>query len=63
MRAKRQVVEGVHTVKAVYELSESLNIHAPIRLAVYKIVVEGYPAGEVALEHLKRPHQTPFEIL
>ena len=35
MRAKRQVVEGVHTVKAVYELSESLNIHAPISLAVY----------------------------
>ena len=47
----------------VYELSESLNIHAPISLAVYKIVVEGFPAGEVALELLKRPPQTPFEIL
>ena len=27
------------------------------------IVVEGFPAGEVALELLKRPPQTPFEIL
>ena len=63
LKRLNQTVEGVHTVKAVYELSESLNIHAPISLAVYKIVVEGFPAGEVALELLKRPPQTPFEIL
>ena len=41
----------------------SLNIHAPISLVVYKIVVEGFPAGEVALELLKMPPQTPLEIL
>ena len=63
LKRLNQTVEGVHTVKAVYELSESLNIHAPISLAVYKFVVEGVPAGEVALELLKRPPQTPFEIL
>jgi len=63
LKRLNQTVEGVHTVKAVYELSESLNIHAPISLAVYKIVVEGFPACEVALELLKRPPQTPFEIL
>ena len=42
LKRLNQTVEGVHTVKAVYELSESLNIHAPISLAVYKIVVEGF---------------------
>ena len=45
LKRLNQTVEGVHTVKAEYELSESLNIHAPISLAVYKIVVEGFPAG------------------
>jgi glycerol-3-phosphate dehydrogenase (NAD(P)+) len=63
LKRLNQTVEGVHTVKAVYELSESLNIHAPISLAVYKIVVEGLPAGEVALELLRRPPQSPFETL
>ena len=63
LKRLNQTVEGVHTVKAVYELSESLNIHAPISHAVYKIVVEGFPAGEVALELLKRPPHTPFENL
>ena len=47
----------------MYELSESLNILAPISLAVYKFVVVGFPAGDVALELLKRPPQSPFEIL
>ena len=63
LKRLNQSVEGVHTVKAVYELSVSLNIPAPNSLAVYKIGVEGFPAGEVALELLKRPPQTPFEIL
>ncbi len=58
-----QTVEGVHTVKAVYELSKTLNIHAPISLGVYRAVVEGAPPLQVALELLKRPPQNPFETL
>lgn len=58
-----QTVEGIHTVKAVQKLSLERNIHTPISTAVYKIVIEGYPPKEVALELLKRPPQNPFEIL
>ncbi len=63
LKKLNQTVEGVHTVRAVYELSISLKIHAPISLAVYKVVVEGLPAHEVALELLRRPPQSPFETL
>ena len=37
LKRLNQTVEGVHTVKAVYELSESLNIHAPISLSLIHI--------------------------
>ncbi|MFN3870575.1 MAG: NAD(P)H-dependent glycerol-3-phosphate dehydrogenase [Aquificaceae bacterium] len=63
LKKLNQTVEGVHTVKAVYELSKTLNIHAPITLGVYKAVVEGVPPLQVALELLKRPPQNPFETL
>ncbi len=58
-----QTVEGVHTVKAVYELSKNKGIHAPISWAVYSVVVEGLPPREVALELLRRPPQNPFETV
>ncbi|MFN3598411.1 MAG: NAD(P)H-dependent glycerol-3-phosphate dehydrogenase [Aquificaceae bacterium] len=58
-----QTVEGVHTVKALYELSKTLNIHAPINLGVYRAVVEGVPPLQAALELLKSPSQNPFETL
>ncbi|MFN4318876.1 MAG: NAD(P)H-dependent glycerol-3-phosphate dehydrogenase [Aquificaceae bacterium] len=63
LKRLNQTVEGIHTVKAVYELSKALNIYAPISVGVYKAVVEGLPPLEVALELLKRPPQSPFETL
>ena len=58
-----QTVEGIHTVKAVYRLSTERSLHAPISTAVYRVVVEGYPPRDVALELLRRPPQSPFETL
>ncbi len=63
LRRLNQTVEGIHTVKALYRLSTERGIHAPISTAVYKVVVEGYPPREVALELLRRPPQSPFETL
>lgn len=58
-----QVVEGKETVKAVKELSEKLNIYAPISWAVYRVVVEGEEPLKVARELLLRPPQNDFEGL
>lgn len=58
-----QTVEGVHTVKAVYRISLEKGLYTPICHAVYKVVVEGFPPLETALELLRRPPQSPFETL
>ncbi len=58
-----QTVEGIHTVKAVHKLSMEKGLHTPISTAVYRVVVEGYPPRDVALELLKRPPQSFFETL
>ncbi len=58
-----QTVEGIHTVKAVYKISTERGLYAPISTAVYKVVVEGLPPKETALELLRRPPQNPFETL
>ncbi|MFN7064610.1 MAG: NAD(P)H-dependent glycerol-3-phosphate dehydrogenase [Aquificaceae bacterium] len=63
LKRLNQTVEGVYTVRAVYELSKALDLHTPISLAVYRAVAEGLPPLEVALELLKRPPQNSFEIL
>ena len=63
LKRLNQTVEGFYTVKALYELCKDKNIHAPISLAVYKILVEGYSPHAAALELLKRPPQSPFENL
>ncbi|WPM31211.1 NAD(P)-dependent glycerol-3-phosphate dehydrogenase [Hydrogenobacter sp. T-2] len=58
-----QTVEGIHTVKAVYKISTERGLYAPISTAVYKVVVEGFPPKETALELLRRPPQNPLETL
>jgi len=58
-----QVVEGKETVKAVKKLTEELNIYAPISWAVYQVVVERIPPGQVARHLLLRPPQSEFEHL
>lgn len=63
LKKLNQTVEGYHTVKALYEISKEKNIHAPISLAVYKVVVEGLPPSHVAFELLRKPPQNPFESL
>ncbi|MCS6957771.1 MAG: NAD(P)H-dependent glycerol-3-phosphate dehydrogenase [Aquificaceae bacterium] len=61
LKALNQTVEGIHTVRAVYELSRKNNLHAPISLAVYRAVVEKVDPRQVALDLLRRPPQNPFE--
>ena len=45
------MVEGVHTVKAVYNLAKKFGVEMPISEAVYKVVHEGI-SPQVALEKL-----------
>jgi glycerol-3-phosphate dehydrogenase (NAD(P)+) len=52
---KRFVVEGVHTVKAVYRLKEKLGVEVPICEAVYKILYCKSSPKEVMEELLSRP--------
>jgi glycerol-3-phosphate dehydrogenase (NAD(P)+) len=49
------VVEGVHTVEAVYRLAKELNVEMPIVNAVYKIVHEKQSPQDVMKELLSRP--------
>ncbi|MDW8032237.1 MAG: NAD(P)H-dependent glycerol-3-phosphate dehydrogenase [Aquificaceae bacterium] len=56
-----QTVEGIHTARAVYELSKRKNLHAPLSSAVYRVVAEGLSPQASALELLKRPPHNPFE--
>ncbi len=51
----KQVVEGVHTVKAVVNLAEKLFLEMPISHAVYKIIYEKRNPDEVMRELLSRP--------
>ncbi|MEJ5338137.1 MAG: NAD(P)H-dependent glycerol-3-phosphate dehydrogenase [Aquificaceae bacterium] len=63
LKRLNQTVEGIHTVRAVQRLAMDRKIHTPINNAVYRVVVEGYPPKDVALELLKRPPQSPFEMI
>ncbi|SHK40548.1 NAD(P)H-dependent glycerol-3-phosphate dehydrogenase [Thermocrinis minervae] len=58
-----QVVEGYHTVKAVKELSDNLQIYAPISQALYSLLFEGKPLEEVLKDLLLRPSLSPYESL
>ncbi|WP_457679778.1 NAD(P)H-dependent glycerol-3-phosphate dehydrogenase [Thermovibrio sp.] len=49
------VVEGVYTVKAVYELSSKLGIDMPISKAVYQVIYKKRAPKEVIKELLNRP--------
>jgi len=56
-----QVVEGMHTVIAVKDLSEKLNVHAPISEAVYRVVVKGEDLQKVVKDLLTRLPRDEFE--
>lgn len=63
LRKLNQTVEGIHTARAVYELSKRRNLHTPLSSAVYRVVAEGHPPQVSALELLKKPPHNPFEFL
>ncbi|HCD35794.1 MAG TPA: NAD(P)H-dependent glycerol-3-phosphate dehydrogenase [Chlorobium sp.] len=48
------VAEGVHTSRAVYELSSSLDVDMPITRAVYEMLFEGKAAEEAILDLMTR---------
>jgi glycerol-3-phosphate dehydrogenase (NAD(P)+) len=52
---EKYIVEGVYTVKAVYELSRKLKVEMPISEAVYKVIYEKKKPLEVMKELLSRP--------
>ncbi len=56
-----QTVEGFHTTLALYRLTLELGAYAPISHGVYRVLYEGLPPKECALELLKNPPQGDFE--
>jgi glycerol-3-phosphate dehydrogenase (NAD(P)+) len=48
------IAEGVHSTKAVYELSRSVSVDMPITNAVYQMLFEGKPAQQAILELMTR---------
>ena len=48
------VAEGVHTSKAVYELSRAVGVEMPITQAVYEMLFEGKPAEKAILDLMTR---------
>jgi glycerol-3-phosphate dehydrogenase (NAD(P)+) len=49
-----QVAEGVKTTKSAHDLAERLGVEMPITRAMYRVLYEDVPAGEVLLELLGR---------
>jgi len=48
------VAEGVHTSKAVFELSRAVGVDMPITQAVYEMLFEGKPAEQAILDLMTR---------
>lgn len=48
------VAEGVHTAKAIHELSRSLGVEMPISEAVYEMLFEAKPVEEAILDLMNR---------
>ena len=48
------VAEGVHTSKAVYELSRRVGVEMPITQAVYEMLFEGKPVQQAILDLMTR---------
>jgi glycerol-3-phosphate dehydrogenase (NAD(P)+) len=51
----REVAEGVKTTRAIYQLSQRLQVDMPITASVYALLYEDKPAKEAALELMGRP--------
>ena len=54
IREMNMIAEGVHTSKAVAELSGRLGVEMPITRAVYEMLFEGKPAQQAMLELMTR---------
>ena len=48
------VAEGVHTSRAVFELSRSVGVEMPITQAVYEMLFEGKPVQQAILDLMTR---------
>ena len=54
MKEVNMVVEGVYATKEAYKLAKRLNVEMPITEEAYKILFEGKPAKEAALDLMRR---------
>ncbi|MFO0574600.1 MAG: NAD(P)H-dependent glycerol-3-phosphate dehydrogenase [Polyangia bacterium] len=55
LAAMNQVAEGIKTTRAVHELSARAGIEMPISAAIYRVLYEGQPVGQVMTDLLGRP--------
>ena len=58
IREMNMIAEGVHTSKAVAELSGRLGVEMPITRAVYEMLFEGKPAQQAMLELMTRERKS-----
>ena len=52
---KNNLTEGVHTAKAVYEMSKKLEINLPIIDAVYNLLNNGHKVDDMVNSLINRP--------
>ena len=58
---KKTVAEGVHTVVALYKLSQDLGVSLPISEIVYKVLFENFPAAKAAEQLMGRDAKSEVE--
>jgi len=51
----KQVAEGIRTVRSVHDLAAKVGVEMPISAAMYRVLYEGKPVGQVMSDLLGRP--------
>lgn len=51
----KQVAEGIKTTRSVHELAARIGVEMPISAAIYKVLYEDHPVGQVMTDLLGRP--------
>lgn len=53
--AMRQVAEGIRTTRSVHDLAAKVGVEMPISAAIYRVLYENQPVGQVMSDLLGRP--------
>ena len=53
--AMRQIAEGIRTTRSVHDLAAKVGVEMPISAAIYRVLYENQPVGQVMSDLLGRP--------